>query len=95
MHNGNIIVNLNNQRLSGIIDWGDAIFNNYNYDFFQLNDELLLDVVDEYEKLTKKTVNLEFIKILKQIRVFGKIGKAIFNKTDVPKEFIRKLEEVE
>lgn len=95
LHNGNIIVNLNNQRLSGVIDWGDAIFNNYNCDFFQLNDEVLLDVVDEYEKLTKKTVNLEFIKILKQIRVFGKIGKAIFNKTDVPKEFIRKLEEME
>lgn len=95
LHNGNIIVDFDNQRLSGVIDWGDAIFNNYNYDFFQLNDELVPSVVAEYEKLIKRKVNIEFVKVLKRIRVFGKIGKAIFNKTEVPDEFVRKLEEME
>ncbi len=94
LHNGNIIVNLEKQKLAGVIDWGDAAFKNYNYDFMHLDDCLFYNVIEEYEKLMKKKVNIEFVEILKKIRVFGKIGKAIFNGTEVEEKFIKKLDKI-
>jgi hypothetical protein len=62
LHMGNVMID--NNKLSGIIDFGDTIYTNYNVEFISIlnwREEISLDIVKEYEKKSGRKINLKWI----------------------------------
>ena len=62
LHKGNVIVN--NGELSGIIDFGDCIYTNYNIEFisiFKWQDKSIINIKEKYEEITERKLSIPFI----------------------------------
>jgi aminoglycoside 2''-phosphotransferase len=76
LHMGNIMIN--NNKISGIIDFGDCIYTNYNIEFISIlkwkNNSFIKQIIKKYENLTSRTVNLNFIIAVLKLQTYSKFG---------------------
>ncbi len=75
LHKGNVLVN--GEKLSGIIDFGDAIYTNYNIEFisiFKWQEEIIIDIKQKYEEITGRKLNIEFITSIIKMAIYSKIS---------------------
>ena len=80
LHKGNIMVN--DGTISGIIDFGDAIYTNYNIEFisiFKWNEKIIIDIKEKYEELTGRELNIDFIISVLRLFNYVKISNNIGN----------------
>ena len=80
LHKGNIMVD--NGTISGIIDFGDSIYTNYNIEFisiFKWNEKIIIDIKEKYEKLTGRLLNIDFIISVLRLFNYVKISNNIGN----------------
>ena len=99
LNENNILINKNTKRLSGIIDFGNAVKRNFNVEFSPLlkyDFDLVLNIVDEYQKLTGRKVNLKYAILVQKIRCYGAILWSIIEKKEykIPtyEKWLEKLE---
>lgn len=90
LHYGNIIVK--NNKLSGIIDFGDIVVENYNLDFCQLylrdfnavfeNNFTGLGelTIKKYEKISNRKVNRKYLNYRVKGKIYKNIAKSILSK---------------
>ncbi len=96
LHKGNIMVN--DGTISGIIDFGDAIYTNYNIEFisiFKWNEKIIIDIKEKYEELTGRELNIDFIisvlRLFNYVKISNNIGD--FNKNIRRFELLNTLSE--
>ena len=88
LHKGNVIVN--NGELSGIIDFGDCIYTNYNIEFisiFKWQDKSIIDIKEKYEEITERKLNIPFIFSIIKLAIYLKMCY----KEDIEK-YLKRLE---
>lgn len=89
LHKGNIIVN--NGKLSGIIDFGDTIYTNYNIEFisiFKWQEEIIIDIKQKYEEITGRKLNISFITSVIKMALYSKIS---YTEGDITK-YLKRLQ---
>lgn len=89
LHKGNIIVN--NETLSGIIDFGDTIYTNYNIEFisiFKWQEEIIIDIKQKYEEITGRKLNISFITSVIKMALYSKIS---YTECDITK-YLKRLQ---
>ncbi len=76
LHKGNIIIN--EGKLSGIIDFGDTIYTNYNIEFVSIfkwkEEEVIVNITKKYEEITGRKLNIDFIIAISKLSVYSKIS---------------------
>ncbi len=75
LHKGNIMIN--NGKLSGIIDFGDTIYTNYNIEFlsiFKWREKFIINIIEKYEEITGRKLNTKFIIAIVKLAVYSKIS---------------------
>lgn len=75
LHKGNIMVN--DGKLSGIIDFGDTIYTNYNIEFVSIikwREKFVIDIIKKYEEITGRKVDLKFVIAIVKLAVYSKIS---------------------
>ena len=88
LHKGNVIVN--NGELSGIIDFGDCIYTNYNIEFisiFKWQNKSIIDIKEKYEEITERKLNIPFIFSIIKLAIYLKMCY----KEDIEK-YLKRLE---
>lgn len=89
LHKGNIIVD--NGKLSGIIDFGDTIYTNYNIEFisiFKWQEEIIIDIKQKYEEITGRKLNISFITSVIKMALYSKIS---YTEGDITK-YLKRLQ---
>lgn len=89
LHKGNIIVN--NEKLSGIIDFGDTIYTNYNIEFisvFKWQEEIIINIKQKYEEITGRKLNIPFITSIIKMALYSKIS---YTEGDITK-YLKRLQ---
>lgn len=89
LHKGNVIVN--NEKLSGIIDFGDTIYTNYNIEFisiFKWQEEIIIDIKQKYEEITGRKLNISFITSVIKMALYSKIS---YTEGDITK-YLKRLQ---
>lgn len=89
LHKGNVIVG--NGKLSGIIDFGDTIYTNYNIEFisiFKWQEEIIIDIKQKYEEITGRKLNISFITSVIKMALYSKIS---YTECDITK-YLKRLQ---
>ena len=89
LHKGNVIVG--NGKLSGIIDFGDTIYTNYNIEFisiFKWQEEIIIDIKQKYEEITGRKLNISFITSVIKMALYSKIS---YTEGDITK-YLKRLQ---
>jgi hypothetical protein len=76
LNENNIIIDVKNQRLAGIIDFCNGARRNFNAEFAPLakyDFKLVRLMAKEYEKLTDQAVDLEYILNMQKVRCYGDV----------------------
>lgn len=101
LHFGQIIIN--NNKPSGIIDFGDMVVCNYNKDFYQLCmrdfnakfennfDGLSKLTIEKYEKMSDKKVDLKYLKYRLLAKLYRYLAKGIIEKGKIDEEIVEKI----
>ena len=101
LHFGNIIIN--NNKPSGIIDFGDMVVCNYNRDFYQLcirdfnakfeNNFYGLSklTIEKYEKMSGKKVDLKYLKYRLLAKLYRYLAKGIIEKGKIDEKIVEKI----
>jgi len=90
----NILIDFENKRLAGIIDFGESLTCNFNNDFTALTKcdfDLVKKIIDNYEKLAKRLVNISYIISLQKLKSYANIGIALANNSIPGHCFVRWL----
>jgi len=91
----NIIIDLENKCLSGIIDFGNTRIENFNVEFSIIAKKdinLLIETSKEYEKLSGRVVNIDFLISVEKLRSYGCIGLSLAKAEIVNKKFLKDLD---
>jgi len=86
----NIIVDLERATLAGIIDFGNVKVQNYNIEFSimtQSSNFLFHKVVEKYQNITNKIVDVKLSLYIEKMRAYGRIGLALNNSNEKIKNF--------
>ncbi len=98
LHMGNIMVD--GEKISGIIDFGDAIFANYNMEFISIikwRNNLSLEIVKKYQKQTGRKLDIHFILSIVKLAIYLKasyVNENDFEKHKTRLEYFTKVEEL-
>jgi aminoglycoside phosphotransferase (APT) family kinase protein len=93
LHNENILTK--NNEIAGIIDFSDMCFSDYHSDFVFLYKDIPFDVfimvVDNYTEITKRYIDIGYIKLSAKMFLYNKIGQKIINNKPIDKKFLKIL----
>ena len=101
LHFGNIIIN--NNKPSGIIDFGDMVVCNYNRDFYQLCmrdfnakfennfNGLSKLTIEKYEKMSGRKVDLKYLKYRLLAKLYRYLAKGIIKNRKIDEEIVEKI----
>jgi hypothetical protein len=85
LNENNIIVDVENQKLAGVIDFCNGIRRNFNIEFAPMakyDFGLTRLMAEEYQKLTGRTVDLGYVVSAQKIRCYGGIIHFLENKNE-------------
>ena len=85
LNENNILIDTETKRLAGIIDFGNAVKRDFSSDFASLlkyDYDLTLNIINKYQKLTNRIVNLKYVTLIQKIRCYGGILWAILENND-------------
>lgn len=74
LNENNILINAKTKKLAGIIDFGNAVKRDFSSEFASLlkhDFAFTLKLINEYEKLADREVNLNYAILLQKIRCYG------------------------
>ncbi len=74
LNENNILVDTKTKRLAGIIDFGNSVKRDFSSEFASLlkyDFDFMLKIIEEYEKITGREVNLNYAILLQRIRCYG------------------------
>ena len=82
LHEGNILIDPEKGRLSGVIDFDTVSYRDFNEEFYAIccenpGSELGLAIKEKYEEKTNRTVDTEYLLNLKKINLYDKILETI------------------
>ena len=82
INEGNFLIDIKTKKINGIIDFSNTKIGNFNEEFARLSSfdfRLVSSIINKYQKITKRKVNLKYAINIQKIRYYAYICNSIEN----------------